>query len=61
MPAVTLDAQARQPALGDHVRTQPVPVRTPGWRTRHAIAHEYLDVAERLSDAAMCRFSFLPG
>jgi hypothetical protein len=28
---------------------------------RHAIAHEYLDVAERLSDAAMCRFSFLPG
>jgi hypothetical protein len=28
---------------------------------RYAIAHEYLDVAERLSDAAMCRFSFLPG
>jgi hypothetical protein len=28
---------------------------------RYAIANEYLDVAERLSDAAMCRFSFLPG
>jgi hypothetical protein len=28
---------------------------------RYAIAHEYLDVAERLSDVAMCRFSFLPG
>jgi hypothetical protein len=27
MPAATLDAQAGQPALGDHVRTQLVPVR----------------------------------
>jgi hypothetical protein len=28
---------------------------------RYAIATEQVHLAERLSDAAMCRFSFLPG